>query len=85
MLFVFGRDSSAGFWMRNTYIPLDIAYLASDGTVLEVHHGEPLNDRDTLDPAQPYRYALEMNAGWFARNGFEPGSAVVEIPASVGG
>ncbi len=78
MLFVFSHDQYGGFWMRNTLIPLDIAYLGADGTVLEIVHGRPL-DLTVLRPSQPYRYTLEMNAGWFERNGFGPGDRV-EIP-----
>lgn len=81
MLFVFPGDRSGGFWMRNTLIPLDIAYLGADGTVLEIVHGVPLS-LETLTPAQPYRYTLEVNAGWFERQGFGVGD-VVAIPAGV--
>lgn len=81
MLFVFPGDRSGGFWMRNTLIPLDIAYLGADGTVLEIVHGMPLS-LETLTPAQPYRYTLEVNAGWFERQGFGVGD-VVAIPAGV--
>jgi hypothetical protein len=78
MLFVFTRDVSVGFWMEQTLIPLDIAYLAHDGTVQEIKHGKPL-DRTILSPAKPYRYTLEVNGGWFERQGLGVGS-VVSIP-----
>jgi uncharacterized membrane protein (UPF0127 family) len=65
--------------MRNTYIPLDIAYLAADGTVLEIVHGVPL-DETILTPQQPYRYVLEVNGGWFERHGLGVG-AKVSIPS----
>ena len=81
MLFVFASDRSGGFWMRNTLIPLDIAYLGADGTVLEIVHGVPLS-LETLTPAQPYRYTLEVNGGWFERQGFGVGD-VVAIPEGV--
>lgn len=81
MLFVFQGDRAGGFWMRNTLIPLDIAYLGADGTVLEIVHGVPLS-LDILRPAQPYRYTLEVNGGWFERHGFGVGD-VVAIPAGV--
>lgn len=81
MLFVFPGDRSGGFWMRNTLIPLDIAYLGSDGTVLEIVHGVPLS-LDILTPAQPYRYTLEVNGGWFERQGLGVGDTVA-IPAGV--
>jgi hypothetical protein len=76
MIFLYGSDHSGGFWMRNTFIPLDIAYIAADGTIQEIHSGIPLNEQ-TLSPSSPYRHTLEMNAGWFAANGFGPGSRVI--------
>ncbi|MXX19516.1 MAG: DUF192 domain-containing protein [Dehalococcoidia bacterium] len=81
MLFVFAGDRSGGFWMRNTLIPLDIAYLGADGTVLEIVHGMPLS-LDILTPTLPYRYTLEVNGGWFERQGLGVGD-VVAIPAGV--
>lgn len=84
MLFLFGEERSGGFWMRNTLIPLDIAYLAADGTVLEIVHGVPLS-LDALTPTRPYRSTLEVNGGWFARHGFGAGDVVVRDQWSVGG
>lgn len=81
MLFVFQGEQTGGFWMRNTLIPLDIAYLGADGTVLDIVHGVPLS-LENLTPAQPYRYTLEVNGGWFERQGFGVGD-VVAIPAGV--
>ena len=78
MLFVWEEESVRGFWMLNTLIPLDIAYLAADGTVLEIVHGVP-HSPEVLRPAQPYRHTLEVNAGWFERQGFGIGD-VVSIP-----
>ena len=81
MLFVFQGERYGGFWMRNTFIPLDIAYLAADGTVLEIVHGVPFS-LDTLTPSQGYWYTLEVNGGWFERQGFGVGDRVV-IPDGV--
>ena len=81
MLFVFQGDRTGGFWMRNTLIPLDIAYLGADGTVLEIVHGVPLS-LENLTSSQPYRYTLEVNGGWFERQGFGVGDRVA-IPAGV--
>ena len=50
--------------MRNTYIPLDIAYIDARGLVIEVRQGKPL-DEMPLRPQKPYRFALEMTVGWF--------------------
>jgi uncharacterized membrane protein (UPF0127 family) len=75
MLFLFPRDGSGGFWMKNTYIPLDIAFIDSEGTVVAVKHGTPL-DLTTLSPGAPYRYVIETNAGWWASHGLSAGAKV---------
>lgn len=75
MLFLFAMDQAGGFWMKDTRIPLTIAYLDSDGGVLELRDGVPF-DTVALLPQQPYRYALEVNRGWFERHGLGPGDRV---------
>ena len=83
MLFVYEEDTEAGFWMRNTLIPLSIAFIAADGTILDIQDMEPLSE-DTHRPTEAYRYGLEVNQGWFQQNGFDVGDRV-EIPDSVSG
>ncbi|MGE3074935.1 MAG: DUF192 domain-containing protein [Dehalococcoidia bacterium] len=78
MLFLFPRDVLIGFWMKNTYVPLDIAYISADGEVLEIRAAKPL-DETTLSPAKEYRYTLEVNQGWFERHGLDVG-AKVDLP-----
>ena len=83
MLFLFPSVGTIGFWMKDTYIPLTIAYLADDGTILETRNGKPL-DTTILTPAGPYQHVLEVNQGWFNRHGFTIGSKVelpVDLPA----
>jgi uncharacterized membrane protein (UPF0127 family) len=65
MLFLFPADSEGGFWMRNTLVPLDIAYVAEDGTVVEVLTMVPCEEDPcpSYAPDGPYRYALEVAAG----------------------
>ena len=75
MLFEFSGDTSGGFWMRNTFIELDIAFLDADGIVLEILQGEP-ESLESLAPGRPYRYVLEVNRGWFAQMGLGPGDRV---------
>lgn len=75
MLFVFPGLSGGGFWMRNTYVPLDIAYIGADGTVQEIRAAKPL-DETVLTPVLPYRYVLEVNQGWFEEHGLGVGSKV---------
>ena len=81
MLFVFDRETKAGFWMKDTKIPLSIAFIAGDGTILETQVMASLS-QDLHRPAQAYRYALEVNQGWFERHGLGSGDRV-EIPADV--
>lgn len=73
MLFVFERAERQCFWMKNTLLPLSIAFLADDGTVVNLDDMKP----QTLDghcSKKPVRYVLEMNAGWFAKRGIGTGS-----------
>lgn len=79
MFFIFPKDVEGGFWMKNTILPLTIAYIGVDGTVQELRTGVPYDDQNILKPAKPYRYVLEVNKGWFERNGLGVGS-VVTIP-----
>jgi len=83
MLFVFDRDAPRSFWMRNTLIPLSIAYIASDGRIVDIQDMQPL-DETSHPSAEPAQYALEVNQGFFAERGIEVGN-VVEIPELPGG
>lgn len=75
MLFLFAEDVRIGFWMRNTYVPLDIAYIGADGRVQEIRQAKPL-DETVLTPTEPYRYVVEVNQGWFERHGLGVGATV---------
>jgi uncharacterized membrane protein (UPF0127 family) len=75
MLFVFPSASFKSFWMKNTLIPLDIAYLDSRGTVINILTMKPL-DESSYPSDAPAKYALEAHAGWFARNGIVPGDKI---------
>ena len=83
MLFVFEGETKSGFWMKDTRIPLSIAFIASDGVILETQDMEPLSTA-LHRPAQAYSYALEVNQGWFERHGLGAGDRV-EIPAEAVG
>ncbi|HEX8260912.1 MAG TPA: DUF192 domain-containing protein [Rubrobacteraceae bacterium] len=78
MLFVFDREAPRSFWMRNTLIPLSIAYIAADGRIVDIQDMQPL-DETSHPSAEPAQYALEVNQGFFAERGIEVGD-VVEIP-----
>ena len=75
MLFVYDRDSRKSFWMKNTKIPLSIAYIGADGTIREIYDMEPLSTR-TVDSRYSVRYALEVNQGAFERHGIKTGDKV---------
>jgi uncharacterized membrane protein (UPF0127 family) len=73
MLFVFEEPATQCFWMKNTLIPLSIAYLADDGTITQIVDMPP-QTLDSKCSTQPVRLVLEMNQGWFAKRGLKPGS-----------
>lgn len=75
MLFVFEQPSEQCFWMRNTLIPLTAAFIADDGTVVNLEDMKP-RTLDSHCSAKPVRYVLEMNQGWFARKGIKSGFKV---------
>jgi hypothetical protein len=79
MLFVFPTDQAGGFWMRNTLIGLDIAFIRYDGTVVEIEQMEPLS-LVSHAPRESYRYAIEVKVGMLARTGLQIGD-IVTIPA----
>lgn len=80
MLFVFDSASVQRFWMKNTWIPLDIAYIDSAGVITDILQMAAL---DTVTPYLSSRrvpYALEANLGWFLARGIRPGDSVLGIP-----
>src|SRR5215210_2053596 len=83
MLFVFDREQALSFWMRNTLIPLSIAYIDSEGRIVDIQDMQPL-DETSHPSAEPAQYALEVNQGFFAERGIEVGDEV-ELPNPRGG
>jgi uncharacterized membrane protein (UPF0127 family) len=75
MLFVFDRDQQLSFWMKNTVIPLSIAFIASDGHILEIKDMQP-NDLNSVKSSRSVRYALEVPQGWFDRVNVKAGDVV---------
>jgi uncharacterized protein len=73
MLFVFEAPHQAGFWMKNTKVPLTAAYIDPDGVIVELHDLEPHNTNTVLAQSDRIQYVLEMNRDWFKRNGIGPG------------
>jgi uncharacterized membrane protein (UPF0127 family) len=79
MLFVFEAPGQQCFWMKNTLLPLSIAFLADDGTIVNIAEMKP-QSLDSHCSAQPVRYVLEMNTGWFARKGIKAGARLTGQP-----
>jgi len=73
MVFVFTADEERSFWMRNTLIPLDIAYLDSSGRILNIRTMQPL-DESPQPSIGKARYAVETHAGWFKAKGVGSGA-----------
>ena len=75
MIFIFDRDQQLSFWMKNTVIPLSIAFIASDGRIIEIRDMRPL-DLNTVKSSRSVRYALEAPQGWFDRAGIKAGDVI---------
>lgn len=75
MLFIEETAGVRCFWMRNTLIPLSIAFIADDGSIVNIADMQPQSDASHCS-ARPVRYALEMNVGWFAKRGIKAGSRI---------
>lgn len=75
MLFAFSQTKQMSFWMRNTYIPLDIGFLTADGVLREIYPLYPHDENSRKSIRSDLLYALEVNQGWFERNGVKPGDS----------
>lgn len=67
MLFVYPEERRLKFWMKNTHIPLSIAFIDSEGVILQIEHLKPLDETGVYSQ-KPARFALEVNRGWFREN-----------------
>jgi uncharacterized membrane protein (UPF0127 family) len=79
MLFVFERSEPLSFWMKNTHIPLSIAFIDERGRIVNIDDMAPQTETTHWSSA-PARYALEMRKGWFAERGIKAGDRVDGIP-----
>lgn len=73
MVFVFNQPSKLCFWMKNTLLPLTAAFVADDGTIVNLADMKP-QTTDAHCAAKPVRFVLEMNQGWFAKRGIKAGA-----------
>lgn len=79
MLFVYEDDRYLRFWMKNTSIPLDLAFLDSNGRILEIREMKP-HDTSIITSKQPSRYAIEVNQGWFEQKEITIGEKFTHLP-----
>lgn len=75
MLFVFTENAQHCMWMKNTHLPLAVAFIDTAGRILNIEEMQPQSEQNHC-AAQPARYALEMNAGWFAQRGLKRGDTI---------
>ena len=78
MLFVFDQPNVQCFWMRNTLIPLSIAFLLDDGTIVNIADMKPQSEQSHCSE-KPVRLALEMEQGWFTTRGMSPGKKILGL------
>jgi hypothetical protein len=76
MLFVFEREQILSFWMKNTPLPLSVAFIDRKGRIVEIRRMEPLDEDTRHTSRRPAMYALEMNAGWFQEHQVKVGDSV---------
>ncbi|MBA3757025.1 MAG: DUF192 domain-containing protein [Nitrosomonas sp.] len=72
MLFIYDSPKVHCFWMRNTLLPLTIAFIADDGSIVNLKDMQPRTETPHCS-AKPVRFALEMNQGWFDKRNLKPG------------
>jgi uncharacterized membrane protein (UPF0127 family) len=73
MVFVFEENAPHCMWMKNTLIPLSVAFIDESGAIINIADMQPHSEQSHC-AARPARYALEMNKGWFAQRGIKPGA-----------
>ena len=84
MLFIYPTVGQRTFWMKDTHIPLSIAFLDDSGRILSVQDMTPMQTNERYHSLQPVRYALETNQGWFAAQGIGVGDIVeMKLPAVI--
>lgn len=79
MLFIFEQPGVQCFWMKNTLLPLTAAFVADDGTIVNLADMQPMTENPHCS-AKPVRYVLEMNQGWFGQKGIKAGTRLGGAP-----
>lgn len=83
MLFVWPEDTASGFWMKDTLIPLSIAFIDANGVIVHIEDMEPLDETLHRSP-KPYRWTVEANQGWFEEHGIGVGDTT-QMPDGIAG
>jgi uncharacterized protein len=78
MLFVFPETARHAMWMKNTYLPLSVAFIDEQGVIINIENMKPQTE-DVHPAAKPAKYALEVNLGWFGKHGIKPGAKIEGI------
>ncbi len=81
MLFVFREPQAMSFWMRDTLVPLSIAYINAAGVIREIHDLQPLDETPARSAFRDLLYALEVPQGWFLKNKILPGDRITGLPS----
>ena len=84
MLFMYPEPERLAFWMKNTQVPLSIAFIDNKGVIVQIKDMAPLDERETRCDT-PVRQALEVNQGWFQRNGIKVGDAFTDFQEKIQG
>ena len=82
MLFLFETDDQQCMWMKNTLIPLSVAFIDAKGAIVNIADMQPHSEQSHCS-ARPARYALEMTQGWYREKGLKPGARILGIPGTV--
>jgi uncharacterized membrane protein (UPF0127 family) len=84
MLFIFPNLSNRTFWMKDTYIPLSVAFLDDSGQIINLQNMTPMQTEKSYYSSQPAKYALEVNQGWFDTHEIEIGDTVeMKLPIEI--
>lgn len=78
MIFIFPREERISMWMKNTLIPLSVAFIDSDGRIVNIEQMQPRSEQ-AHSSSGPAKFALEMNQGWFRQRGIESGDVVTGL------
>ena len=79
MVFVFDQPNPQCMWMKNTPLPLSVAFIDADGKIINIEDMQP-KTLESHCSTKPAKYALEMNLGWFKQKNVKPGSAIAGLP-----